>query len=341
MYSNFVFKKEWYEIIKPLPDKTFLEVMDAICGYVFNDIVPDLDKASASYMAVQFIMREIDADKEKYNSICERRAEAGRKGGQSRANQSNTPVVAEPTEQPTQQEQVEQTEQNKQKQAKQANASFASTDQANQANASKCKQSQAKPSKSSEELFEIKDKDKDIGENNDFLFSQDSEHDGCVTAAEKKEKEIEEISLCYLSNGKPNAYKEAQAFYDYNDALGWERTITRQDGSEVKQRIRNRVAYGKGWKTKSEQCFAPADGVLMADIVRDIGYDKEIVNNFRGYQNKDGTTVVVLFATGNACQRFCKWIEKKDDNYKFFAAIQTSYPNAKSVTPQPIAAVIT
>lgn len=306
-YSNFVFREDWYRIIRQLPPDTFLEVMDTICRYVFEGIEPNLDTPSIANMAVQFIIKDIQADKDKYNTICERRAEAGRKGGQRRVTQAN-----------------------------QANASFASINQANQAKPSKRKQTEAKPSKSSEALFEIKDKDKDrdIGENNDFFFSSEK---GSEDAAEKKEKEIEEISLCYLSDGKPNAYNEAEAFYNYNSALCWERTICRKDGTEVKQRIRDRVAYGKGWKTKSEQCFAPADGALMASIVRDIGYDKDIVNAFRGFRTRDGTEILVLFANDNACRKFGTWVGAQADIDKFFAAVTKQYSTKiTNATPQLI-----
>ncbi len=80
MYDNFLFRKSWWNIIKNLPTEQRSEVIDFITQYMFEDIEPQFDEPTAVGMAVQFIIRDINADKERYDTIAEKRREAGRKG---------------------------------------------------------------------------------------------------------------------------------------------------------------------------------------------------------------------------------------------------------------------
>lgn len=80
MYDNFLFRKSWWNIIKNLPSEQRSEVIDLITQYMFEDIEPQFEELTAVSMAVQFIIRDINADKERYDTIAEKRREAGRKG---------------------------------------------------------------------------------------------------------------------------------------------------------------------------------------------------------------------------------------------------------------------
>lgn len=80
MYDNFLFRKSWWDIVKNLPMEQRSEVIDYITQYMFEGIDPQFEEMTAVTMAVQFIIRDINADKERYDSITEKRREAGRKG---------------------------------------------------------------------------------------------------------------------------------------------------------------------------------------------------------------------------------------------------------------------
>ena len=82
--ESFVFYKDWFWAIRELPDDTRLEVFDAIMHEVFEDGVIDL--SPMAQMALRFVSQRIERDKEKYNSICERRKEFGKKGGLAKRN---------------------------------------------------------------------------------------------------------------------------------------------------------------------------------------------------------------------------------------------------------------
>lgn len=80
MYDNFLFRKSWWDIIKNLPTEQRSEVIDLITQYMFEGIEPQFEELTAVSMAVQFIIRDINTDKERYDNIAEKRREAGRKG---------------------------------------------------------------------------------------------------------------------------------------------------------------------------------------------------------------------------------------------------------------------
>ena len=80
MYDNFLFRKSWWDIIKHMPTEQRSDVIDYITQYMFEGIEPQFEEMTAVTMAVQFIIRDINADKERYDSITEKRREAGRKG---------------------------------------------------------------------------------------------------------------------------------------------------------------------------------------------------------------------------------------------------------------------
>ena len=88
MYDNFLFRKSWWDIIKQLPSEQRSEVIDYITQYMFEGIEPQFEEMTAVTMAVQFIIRDINADKERYDNTIEQRREAGKSGGAPKGNQN-------------------------------------------------------------------------------------------------------------------------------------------------------------------------------------------------------------------------------------------------------------
>ena len=156
--------------------------------------------------------------------------------------------------------------------------------------------------------------------------------------AEKKEKIIFDFSLVLLSEGRPNAYNEAREAYDYNDATGWETEKTDTAGNVTKKKIRNKLAWiQSGWKRHNEQLFAPADGALLASILRQTGMKPEnadIINAFRGFRFVDGneTNIGFLYARKNAYQKFAKAINESEKvNKAVFGELLKNYPKVNQL----------
>ena len=106
---TYVFYKDWSEIIETMPAEMELQVRRAIDAYAFNDEVMDLPLAAKYFF--EAIKKDIDRDKEKFETKKAKRAEAGRKhfGNQyTRKKQNPDPAKNEHLEQTEQMEQVSQ-----------------------------------------------------------------------------------------------------------------------------------------------------------------------------------------------------------------------------------------
>lgn len=147
------------------------------------------------------------------------------------------------------------------------------------------------------------------------------------TPAEKKEKDLIILSFYYLSKGVPNARLEAEEYYNYQEALGWEKTVQRKNGDEVRQKIQDRVAYGKGWKTKNEPCFSPRDGELFGSLLKTLHCcDAKFINEFRGFRNKD-EEVSVLFQTIKTARAFRDYVDGSQYQQRAFRLLKTQFQN--------------
>ena len=102
--DSFVVYTSYGEHLKKLPFEDVGKIFIGVIDYVENGKIPTLN--SAADMCFSFIKSQIDRDKEKYENIKKKRAESGKKGGETKAK-------------------------NMQKEAKQANAKSAITKQAN------------------------------------------------------------------------------------------------------------------------------------------------------------------------------------------------------------------
>ena len=126
--KTFVFNLEWYEVLEEYPVEVRLEVYDAIMRYAQSGTLIELKPLAK--MAFSFIKKEMDYNRQRYETTVEKRREAGQKGGkrkQMQANEANACVA----------------KQNKQMQANEANACVAKQNKqmlANEANACDAKQ---------------------------------------------------------------------------------------------------------------------------------------------------------------------------------------------------------
>lgn len=301
-YDSFLFRASWWQSLKNLPNDCRSEVYDAVCMYVFENKEPAFDPMSATSMAVRFIITDLEYDKQKYAEVSEKRAAAGRRGGQAKAaNVANA------------KKEQQETESKRQNVANVANANFAD----NRIEENRIEQNSSNRLENNQN-------------NNPSSFSFPAD-------AEKKEKIIFEFSLVLLSEGRPNAYAEACEAYGYNDATGWETEKTDTAGNITKKKIRNKLAWIQaGWKRHNEQLFAPADGALLAEILRKTGLTPEnadIINAFRGFRfDGDETNIGFLYTRRNAYQKFAKAINESDDvNKAVFGELLKNYPKVNQL----------
>lgn len=295
-YDSFVFYRAWWDAICNLPSDAVCEVMNIVCRYVFEGEQPSFDPMSSVSMAVQFIIKDIDGDKERYEDICRKRKEAGRKGGNQRI------VNA---------------------QANQANACFAKQNQANQAD------------KDIGYRNRIEDKDKGENNKGFSFCAPYNPPEGDGACAEIKEKEIFDYSLYLLAQGRPYAYTEATKAYNYYDSIDWTHTTTQQDGTAITRKFVKHLSLLKSRKADNEQLFAPADGKTMAAILQQTGClpeNKSIIDGFRGFRQESDTEVIFLYTTFRACDKLRYAIDKNNKiNAIVFTELRKQFPTAESI----------
>lgn len=296
-YDSFLFRASWWQSLKNLPNDCRSEVYDAVCMYVFENKEPAFEPMSATSMAVRFIITDLEYDKQKYADVSEKRAAAGRRGGQAKAaNVANA------------KKEQQETESERQNVANVANANFAN----NRIEENRIEQNSSNNNDN----------------NSSFSFPAD---------AEKKEKIIFDFSLVLLSEGRPNAYNEASEAYGYNDATGWESEKTDTAGNVTKKKIRNKLAWIEaGWKRHNEQVFAPAHGQILADILRKTGMRPEnadVINAFRGFRFEgDETNIAFLYTRKTAWQKFAAAITANDSvNKTVFGELTKVFPKVKQL----------
>lgn len=80
--NNFLFNLQWREFIAEYPAELRLEVYEAAMEYAASGTLPEL--SSTAKLVMKFICREIDYNREQYESTVERRKAAGRRSGEVR-----------------------------------------------------------------------------------------------------------------------------------------------------------------------------------------------------------------------------------------------------------------
>lgn len=305
-YKSFIFRESWWQNMKNLPTNARAEVCDAVCRYVFEGVEPTFDPMSATSMAVRFILTDLEYDKQKYETIKEKRIAAGRRG-------------AEVT--------------NSKKTAKSANADFVED------NPNKIKDGEQQNSaKSANADFARHNVNDNVNVDvNGLNNNNDNDFFSLPAFAGKKEKIIFDFSLILLSEGRPNAYKEAKEAYNYNDATGWETEKTDKNGNVTKKRIRNQLAWMQaGWQRHNEQLFAPAQGMIMQSILQEYPAPMyaDYINDFRGIRD-EGENIAFLFSRKFTAESFMNTFKNTHDYPQFRQAvikhIKQNYPNANSL----------
>lgn len=87
MKNSFVLYTEYAKHLSLLSMEQRGVLFTAIMAYELGEELPDMD--GMTQMAFSFISEQLSRDKEKYESTCKKRSEAGSRGGRPRANESN------------------------------------------------------------------------------------------------------------------------------------------------------------------------------------------------------------------------------------------------------------
>lgn len=297
--ESFIFHKAWWDNTRHLPAQAKVEIYDSLFQYVFEGIEPEFDPMSAASMAFSFIKKHIDDDKTKYQKTCEKRAEAGRRGGL--AKQANA------------REQAKNDNNGQQTLANLANANFAKQTLANLAD--------------NDNEYEYDNENEKI--NTDFLFL---EGDG------KKEKIIFDFSLILLSEGRPNSYTEATKAYDFNESTSWETVTEKKDGQKSTKKIKNKLSWLKGWQRSNEQTFPPRDGSLLAKILKNHQAPgvENLINYFRGIRDEDDS-ITFLFSNHQTSGLFMtKYRAEEEFRSATIKAVKAEFPNASTLYAKTI-----
>lgn len=87
MKNSFVLYTEYAKHLSLLSMEQRGVLFTAIMAYELGETLPDMD--GMTQMAFSFISEQLSRDKEKYESTCKKRSEAGSRGGRPKANESN------------------------------------------------------------------------------------------------------------------------------------------------------------------------------------------------------------------------------------------------------------
>lgn len=87
MKNSFVLYTEYAKHLSLLSMEQRGVLFTAIMAYELGEALPDMD--GMTQMAFSFISEQLSRDKEKYESTCKKRSEAGSRGGRPRVNENN------------------------------------------------------------------------------------------------------------------------------------------------------------------------------------------------------------------------------------------------------------
>lgn len=93
MKQSFVMYTNWMPMIATLPDQTAAELFKAIAAYQMGEEYEIKDPSAVAIFAM--IKATFDADAEKYEETCKRRADAGRKGAEKTNRQKSANADSE------------------------------------------------------------------------------------------------------------------------------------------------------------------------------------------------------------------------------------------------------
>ena len=209
--SSFVMHAEYLEIIEMLPDDQKGRLLVALLNYSRSGELPeDLDQAGM--IVFKIIKDRIDRDSEKYEKICERRREYGKKGGRPKSSEST------PEDQTQEQSEEQKEESEKHKvflDAEKKHKVF--FDEKEKHTESIEKHSKAKKPDPEPDPEPDKDKYKNIKR-------ESKEREGASASLPRAQVKrfvkpsIEQIKAYCTERGYP---VDAQRFFDYYESNGW------------------------------------------------------------------------------------------------------------------------
>lgn len=297
-YQSFIFRESWWNIIKNLPTKEKGFLLEIVSDYVFYNKTPKIDKISIVGMAFLFIQRDIEMDKNKYDNIKIKRSLAGKKGMDARWGENKTTKSSSELKEKKQDIDTQSSE-------------FENSDDSKNENSSE---------KSDEKMG---------------LQKVTKITNVTHTSEREKDSEILSYSLHLLSQGRPNAYSEAEKVYEYYEAMDWTTETIKPNGDKVVKKCKNHVSFLKAGTPKNEQLFSPTDGTLFASLIRQVGCkpeNKDIIDYFRGFEYTDDESVVFLYTNIKAFQKFQKAFENNPVfNSLATGVLRKKYPNATSI----------
>lgn len=109
MKNSFVLYTEYAKHLALLSMEQRGVLFTAIMAYELGDTLPDMD--GMTQMAFSFISEQLSRDKEKYESTCKKRSEAGSRGGRPKASEGNE-KQDEPQEEEEKQEKANESDNN-------------------------------------------------------------------------------------------------------------------------------------------------------------------------------------------------------------------------------------
>ena len=191
----------YLEKFEKLSDEQFGQLMRAGLNYVASEEVPDFDDFMLG-LAFDVLKVEVDQNIKKYEAICEKKREAGRKGGLAKANKNK---------------------QEEEELADVADASFAKQELADVADANFAKQDLADASSAKQNVAELSkpsfnDNDNKNDNDNDVCINNTNlEREGKKSSDFTPPTHEEVISYCYTHNLRI----DTRTFFDYYESQGW------------------------------------------------------------------------------------------------------------------------
>ena len=227
--KSFIMYSNYRKFLSMLSDSEIANLMRAIFCFVEDEEIPELDSKTDICFAV--ITDQIERDREKYQKVCERRANAGRLGGkQKHENRLQREAVKEGEKEVKKEEKTEEKD-------SLANASKPSKCKqmlANVSKASKCKQTLANVSKRWQTLANLADNDND----NDIDIDNDNENDIDNDIAIDKNIAID------IKNNKKKTKQKKSGNYSTEFECFWEVYPRKSDKGEAYKKYLTRLKDG-------------------------------------------------------------------------------------------------
>ena len=180
-----MFYENWGDLFLNLPDEQIVTLTKAMIQYVFKDKKDISFKNPLEKAMFEMIRLKLDSDKEHYEEICKKRAEYGKKGGESKNNDKNQDTTEE-------------------SKSKQKVANDSKSEQVLPSVANKTKQNKTEQNKTNSFLLNKKEKEKEKEKTKKFIPPT-----------------LEEVTA-YCKERQNNV--DPQKFLDHYESVGWKKS---------------------------------------------------------------------------------------------------------------------